>query len=406
MNWLFYAFRNVVRNRRRSFTSILIVAIGTLSVLVGGGFALFTYESLREQAARDSGHVIIAHPDYFEYEEETPMAFGLAQHESLRRSLEQDERVRVALPRLQFSGLISNGDKSTIFMGTGVDAKNEFKVRGPFFKMVSGSTLSSHPPEAQDPEVLIGTGLARSLKAKVGDSLTLLSTNVDGGLNAVDAQVKGIFTVGVPETDKRILLTTLSTAQDLLLTDRVSTLSVYLWKTELTDILRQEIAQNHPGLSYRTWLDQAFFYLKVRGLYNRIFGMMGLLILCMVFISVANVVSTSVIERTREIGTLRAMGSLPGQIIRNFALEAAIVGFIGTLLGMLLALSAWLFLQYAGIQMPPPPGRSAPYPLLISLSAPLWITTGLTILALSITAALVASRKAVKKSIVEALTHV
>ena len=77
MKWLLFAIKNVLRNRRRSLVTVLIAAVGTAGVLIGGGFALFTYQSLAEMAARDSGHLILAHQDYFARDEDTPMQFGL-----------------------------------------------------------------------------------------------------------------------------------------------------------------------------------------------------------------------------------------------------------------------------------------------------------------------------------------
>ena len=406
MKWLRFAIKNVLRNRRRSMITILIATVGTASVLVGGGFALFTYESLREMSARDSGHVIIAHPGYFDQEEETPMALGLENQAGLRQVLEQDERVRMAIPRLQFSGLISNGDKSTIFTGAGVDPEGEFYVKGPFLTMESGSTLSARPVADQDPQVMLGNLLARQLNVEVGDSLTLLSTTVEGALNAMDVRVQGIFSVGVPEMDKRALLVALPTAQELLLTDKVSTLSVYLYETGLTAAMRADIERERPGYAYQSWEEQAYYYVGVRALYNRIFGLLGVVIVSMVFFAVANTVSTAVVERTREIGTLRAMGTLPMQIMRNFVLEGVVIGLSGAVCGMLLAGGVWLLFHFAEFQMPPPPGRSEGYPLYIIFFAELYAITAITIVVLCMLAAWFSSRKAAGKPIVEALTHV
>ena len=136
MKSLLLAWHNVMRNRRRSLVTILIATLGTASILVAGGFALYTYESLREGSAREVGHVTIAHKDYFEKDEETPLQLGLEGYGGLVRTLEQDPRVRRVLPRVSLSGLVSNGDKSMIFMGIGADLAAEAAVRGPFLKLV------------------------------------------------------------------------------------------------------------------------------------------------------------------------------------------------------------------------------------------------------------------------------
>lgn len=405
MRWLKFALLNVMRNRRRGLVTILIVAVGCTGILVSGGFALYTYDSLREMAARENGHLVLAHEGFFDQQEEVPMALGLDDYRAIRESLIEKTDIRAVLPRVEFSGLISNGDKSSVFVGNGVDV-DEFKVKGPFLKVLSGFTLSTHPPQQGDPQILIGDGLARVMNAKVGDSLTLMSTTVDGGLNAQDVVVQGVISVGVPEIDKRILFTRVETAQALLQTARVSTLSVYLQETEETDRLGAEIGSLHPDLAMRTWLDTAFYYLAVRSLYNNIFGLLGAIILGMVFFAVTNVVSMSVVERTREIGTLRAMGTHPGEVMRNFVLEALVMGGLSVILSMALASGAALFFSLAGFEMPPPPSRSQGYPLIIYVDGMLYLTTTVCVLLLCVFAAWFASRKAARKPLVEALTHV
>lgn len=406
MKWIWFAVKNVLRNRRRSAITVLIAAVGTAAILVGGGFASYTYQSLREMAARDSGHLVVAHSAFFEEDEDSPLQHGLADWEALRARLLALGRVRAVLPRLQFSGLVSNGDKSAVFIGTGVDAGGEFAVRGPFLTLTAGSTLSPRPAEGEPPEIMLGTDLARQLHASPGASLTLLATTTEGSLNAQDVRVRGIFSVGVPDVDKRIVLVHLGTAQKLLLTPKTSTLSVYLDETDATPAVRRVVSGMLPGHAVRTWLDQAFFYVAVHGLYDRIFGLLGAILVAMVLFAVSNTLGMAVLERTREIGTLRAMGTLPSQVVRNFALEGLVIGAAGAVLGMAVAVSASLALDLLGVEMPPPPGRSVGYPLHVDLPPVLYLVTTLVIVLSAVSAAWLVSRKAARKSIVEALNHV
>jgi putative ABC transport system permease protein len=151
--------------------------------------------------------------------------------------------VRQVLPRVAFSGLISNGDKSAMMLGTGVEPDREFAVKGPFLQMRAGQVLAS---DAQEAEVMLGEGLARSLKAQPGSSLTLLATTAEGALNALDVRVKGVFSSGVPDMDKRSVYTDLATAQRLLASQRVSTLGVYLTRMDRTAPAQQRVAAAHP----------------------------------------------------------------------------------------------------------------------------------------------------------------
>ncbi|MCV5837195.1 ABC transporter permease, partial [Escherichia coli] len=90
--------------------------------------------------------------------------------------------VRGVQPRVEFSGLISNGSKSSIFIGIGVNER-EFDMKGPFLDVRDGQTLSNiHASryDASEPEVMLGVDLANNLSVNVGDWITLLATTTDG----------------------------------------------------------------------------------------------------------------------------------------------------------------------------------------------------------------------------------
>jgi putative ABC transport system permease protein len=403
--WLGMAFKNAMRNRRRSMVTLAITAIGTAAGLLGGGFALFTYQSLAEASARDTGHLIVAAPGYFDGKDSTPMGHGLDKATQLTQRLLARPEVQRVLPRVQFSGLISNGDKSEIFIGTGVDASQEFLVKGPFLKRESGQLLDSQPP-GQGPGILLGSALARSLGAQPGTVLTLLSTTASGSLNAIDVSVTGVVSTGITDVDKRLAMVDLATAQALLATRRVSTLNVYLEDMGAVEATAAALRGQMPGVEVRTWLDQAQFYLGVKGLYNRIFGFLGAILLLIVLFAVTNTVAMAVLERTREIGTLRAMGATPGEVTRLFTLEGVALGAGGALLGMLLAGGVALLLLVFHVQMPPPPGRSGGYPLAVAVSPAMYAAAACLVALLSACASYFVSRKAANQVVVEALAHV
>jgi len=403
MRWLIFSLRNAIRNKRRSLTALAITAVGTTAVLIGGGFALFTYQSLREISARDTGHVVLGAREFFGGDEDLPMQNGLAGSPELAKRLQGLPGVRAVLPRIQFSGLISNGDKSAVFIGAGVLPEADFRVRGPQMRFTDGEPFGAG---ATAPEIVIGQDLAQPMKAKVGSGLTLLATTTEGNLNAVDVTVRGIVTVGVPDIDKRLVMTDVAAVQRLLLTDKVSTLSVYLKETGATDDTAARVHAALPQLAVRTWLDLAVFYQAVRDLYNRIFGVLGAIMVVIVLFALSNTMAMAVAERTREIGTLRAIGTHPREIVRNFVLEGVAIGAGGAAAGMLVAAAATVLLTFAGIQMPPPPGRSTGYPLLVNFSAALYAATGAAVIAIAALASWFASAKAARKPITEALSHV
>ncbi len=413
------AWLNLLRNGRRSLLSVLIIAIAVFALTSAGGYGLYTYESLRESTARDTGHLTLSVPGYFEQDEEMPLSNGLDNAQALIQNIIGDTDVRGVQPRVYFSGLVSNGTKTNIFMGTGVNER-EFDMKGPFLDVRSGSTLSdvnSPRYDSQEPQVMLGIDLARNLKVEVGDWVTLLATTSDGALNAFDFKVQGIYSTGVPDLDKRQLYIHVTSSQELLASDKVSTLSVFLFETGLTDSVQTRLESklsappflNDLGsqkIEITPWQDRAFFYTKVKDLYDRIFGIMGAVMALVVFVSLFNTMTMSVTERTREIGTLAALGSYPSEIVSGFLREAGLLALIGSAVGAITSALVSLLLLVVDIQMPPPPGRSEGYPLNIYFSFELVVAATLCVMLICLTAAYFSARKGVNKPITEALVYV
>jgi putative ABC transport system permease protein len=400
--WLKFAWLNTLRNRRRSAITVAIAALGTAAILLAGGFALFTYESLAQAAARTTGHLIVATPAQFSQDEDTPLQHGLDDMAALKTRLLGDPAVRNVLPRVEFSGLISNGDKSTVMLAVGISPDDEFAVKGPFLTVSAGDVLAGDEHGA----VMLGEGLARSLKAVPGSSLTLLASTTEGALNALDVTVKGVFATGIPDVDKRLVYTDVATAQKLVVTPRVTSLGVFLSGMDATGPAQARLLAGLPQLKVQTWLDQAVFYKSVKDLYNRIFGALGLIIGVIVVFVVTNAMAMAIIERTREIGTLRAMGTLPRQLIGSFALEGLVLGGVGALLGAGLALGVSVALLVFPVQMPPPPGRNVGYPLQVAMDPALYAGTLVAMLALAMVASALVARRTVHRPVVDALAHV
>ncbi len=311
---------------------------------------------------------------------------------------------------------MSNGNKSAIFTGTGVNDR-EFSLKGPFLDMREGKTLSditSSRYNPIEPEVMLGVDLAKNMNVGGvgGDWITLLSTTSEGALNAFDFKVHGLYSTGVPELDKRQLYIHIQSAQELLLSDKVSTLSVFLNDTARTEAM-MDVVDNQinamaleQAIELTSWQDRAFFYNNVKSLYNLIFGIMGLVMGLVVFVSLFNTMTMSVTERTREIGTLSALGSYRKEIVGGFLREAGLLAVIGSMTGALLSAALSLFLMLVEVNMPPPPGYSEGYPLHIYFSPELVLSATGCVLAICLFAAYFSARKGVHKPITEALSYV
>ncbi len=404
MKWTILAWQNLGRNRRRTIATLLLIAMGVTGIMTTTGFALYTYESLQEFAMRENGQLVLSHPDFYELEEEYPLQLGLDDSDAIRATLLKDMGISYVLPSIDFNGLISNGEKSTIFLGRGVDTDLP-KVMGPALNITEGLNLSLRPDESQDFEVVLGKGLAESLNATLGTGLTLMSSTSDGALNAIDVVVHGIVATGIPEMDSRYLMVHNRSAQVLLDTDKVSQLSVYLrdsaTQAQYADLLSGQFSE----LLVTPWQDLAFFYRSVKNLYDRIFGVMGVVILIMVLFAIFNTSAMSVMERIREIGTLGALGMYRQEIIKLFLLEASLLGAMGTIIGYVLSGIATLSLMTFDVQMPAPPGQTDGYPLQVYFSSEVALYALFGVVAISMLASLLAVRKGTHLTIAEALRY-
>lgn len=409
------AWRNVRRNRRRTALTLLVVIAGTMALCLSGGFMAQTFRGLADAAIRGGlGHVQLMHPRALEGDEGQSLEFALPDGEGLAARLRQDPAVVEVLPRIQVMGLLSNGPKSVAFLGTAVDPAREARHMAALDQVKdgakapggAGSRWLSAAPSAR--EVLLGAGLARSLGASVGSTLTLMSTTRDGALNAVDVEVAGIQDFGFRELNDRFLTLSLATAEVLVDAGGArSRLSVVLKDPSRAEAEAPRLARlAGSGAAASPWMALASFYQQVKLLYLAIFGFMGLVLFLVVLLATANTLLMSVMERLREFGTLRAVGLQPGQLLALLQWEGAILGAAGSLLGILLTLLLRTGVNALHLQLPPPPGTSHGYELNIHFVP--WVYLGV-FLGLQLTlqlSALFPGWKAARLRIVEALRHV
>ena len=395
MKWLHFALQNIWHNRRRSISSAWIIAVGTGAILLGGGFMLATYDALTEMAIRAEGHVRVA-----PLRADGALLLDRDRALSLRNTLLDDPRVKRVLPRLHFEGLVINGNHARAFLGTGVDAAEEFKVHGPFLEILSGDVLDIPMLNTDLPEVLLGDRLAQTLQATLGTRLALVSVNSSGESTRQQVQVVGTYRTGNPEIDLRTLMVSLDTAQQILKTDHVSTLSIYLHADHDSAAIKRSL---DIDMEVSTWKERAVLYHDVRALYDRIFGAMGLIILVVVFLSIFNTAAMAVMERLAEIGTMAALGTGRGRILTNFVMEAILIAAAGIALGMVIAGTVAALIDAIGVMMPPPPGRSVGYPLYIYASPALYALSGTLIVVVATASACVATFRVTRIRIVDAL---
>jgi putative ABC transport system permease protein len=398
------ALRNIFRNRRRSAITLAVIVFGAVGLILFGGYKAVTFRGLRESTIRGRlGHLQVFGAGH-EKGSQKPLEHALENVAVIRAAIENDPRVESTAAQITLMGLISNGDKSETFVATAVEPAKDRNMRGQ--RLVEGTLLPDHEPDA----VLLGKGLAASMNAKPGDHLTLMSPTVTGSLNAMDVRVAGIIQTGVKELDERAVKMPIAGAQGLLQTTKVERLLVFLRETETTAAVRKDLeqlfVQRKWGLEMKSWSELASFYHQVVLLYNGIFGFLGLILFGVVIFSVANTIVMSILERTREIGTLMAIGTTRGRIWRMFFLEGLMTGLLGCLLGLAAGALLATIINHGNVMLPPPPGYTVGYRLQILLQPPVLTAAFLIAVVTSTLSSILPALKASRLKIVDALGHI
>ncbi len=408
------ALRNVLRQRRRTALTLLVVAAGFVALALAGGFMSQTFEGLQDGAIRGGlGPLQVMDARALQDQEDQSLQLALPDGEGLAERLRKDPAVAEVLPRIEFMGLLSNGARSVAYLGKGVDPVREPRFMACLDQVKdgakapggAGSRWLSPDPGAR--EVILGLGLARSLGATVGSQLTLMSTTRDGALNAVDVEVVGLQDLGLRELNDRALTVSLDTAALLLDAGPArSKLSVVLKDPKALVAGTTAIQRAAPGAAVVPWTELAAFYKQVRMLYFAIFGFMGLVLFLVVLLATANTLLMSVMERVREFGVLRAMGLQPDQLVGLLQWEGAILGLLGCAGGFVATLLLRAFANSLHIQMPAPPGTSHGYELNIHFVPLVYLGVFLGLQLTLQLSALFPGLKAARLRIVEALRHV
>ncbi len=399
------AVRNVLRNSRRSLFVGATVAIGAFALMVFVGYMAATASAIREVTIRGGvGHFQIGHPGQFDGAGERPLQFGLepADRQKIDALTAQDPRIRRVVPRLGFGGLISNGDQTLTFQGNGVQPDLEQQTFGAFQNIETGRRLSAKPDDRYS--VLLGKELARRLGVALGDGVTVLTSTAHGAINAIDLTVVGLIATGVPESELYLVQMPIATAQELLRTDKIGLLSVLLEKTDDTDAAIADFARAEPGFEVRSWRQLNPLFDQIVALYRNQFIVFGVIIAIVVFLSVGSMTLTSIMERSREIGTLRAIGISGAKVQRIFMIEGIIMGGMGVVMSGILTAFVIFVVNESAIQLPPPPGRNVGVLLHLSWSPESFLAIMSAMVVLCGFSAWLISRRVARMKILTALS--
>ena len=409
------SLRNLARNRRRTVLSLAIVAAGTAAIILTAGFVRFSFDGLREAMIHGGlGHLevadaaaVAARPGALDRAPSAALGETRASWHALRVELEELPHVVAVGANVHLMGIVQTPDgRSASFVGAGVEPARE-TLMGFADRLREGQQLPLEPPAPGADRALLATGLAATLGVEPGDRVTLLAQSESGMLDALDVVVAGVVTTGVAELDSRWLKLPLVSAQRLVGSERISSLLIGLDDTRATDTVlaaARRVVADRP-LAVTPWHDRAPFYSQVRGLYLGIFAFLGTVVGVLVVLAASNTLVMAVLERVREIGSLRAIGTSRGQIAALLLAEAAWLGLFGAVAGGLLGLVGIGTINALSLRMPPPPGAVDPIDLQLAVVPGAFLGAGALMITVLLLAALLPALRAARLEIIDALGH-
>jgi len=316
------------------FSNILLVLMMSFQF---GMYGLMIENTLRIF----TGHVQVQAPGYLDdkkMRQTVPDIVPLA--DSLRRTL-QNERIAA---RGQAFALASSEDRSYGIAIYGVETEYEPKVSNIPGLISDGRYLSDDDAV----EIIIGSVLARNLRVAVGDELTLLGSGVDGSFAAAVVEIVGVFSSGVKDIDRNIAEIPLGLFQETFFMQGAGhQISIVGDDLDSVAELQSEVRSLLPAASDLKVHDWSELQPGVKQAIQADMGssfFMYLILVVLVSFSVLNTQLMSVLERTREFGIVMSLGLKPGRLGRLVVLETALMGLVGTLIGILAgaALTAWV----------------------------------------------------------------
>ncbi|MHB1250438.1 MAG: ABC transporter permease, partial [Polaromonas sp.] len=340
------AWRNVMRNRRRSAITMLSVAIGLAALTFVWAFI----DGMNQQMILNSTRLLAGDMQVHVkgYHDDPTLDLTMADAAPVLSAVRADPNVAAASVRLEGKALASRADKSRGILVVGVNPHDEPKVSALFNSVVNGQALADSTPGA-----LIGEQLARTLGLAVGDDLLLVGQAYDGSIASGKFPVRGVFRTSIDELDGQVAVLPLAVVRDFFAAPAgASAIVMRLRDREQLDTTRARLSLR-LGPAYETlgW-PQLLPMVAVMARFHEVMAWVVLVVFFgIIAAAVVNPVLMSVLERTREFGILLALGMSRARLVGLVLLEATLLGLFGLAVGNLLGLAVTAFFARTGIDL-------------------------------------------------------
>lgn len=458
------ALRNLLRNRRRTFSTLCAITVGAVGILLFGGYNRSIEYSLQTTFVQEAGHLQIQHKDYLLYGTGNPTEYSLRHYKKIMVQIEQDpvlrEMVVVKTPLMILHGIAGNykagTSKPVLIYGSVADEQAALSHWDEYH--IGEARLKKATDEVTSDTAVVGVGVARMLqlckfvenvpcRASNGTANTsntseneipddvlslakttqegrkpgsdtyieLLAASVSGAPNVIRMKVAGTQPQPARELDDSYVGIDLTQAQQLIFGNDepgVTAIILQLRSTKQLEEARARLQQlfrsslaDEPLIVYDFSQLQPL-YNQILDMFSKIFHFLLALILSIALFTVSNTMSMTVLERTVEIGTLRAVGLKRRDIQRLFFNEGVLLGVIGCVTGIITSLFLAYIINRSGLSWHPP-GVIAPIPILIRIWGEwkMMLSVIAILLSATIFSAWLPAKRAANTRIVESLRH-
>jgi len=341
------AFRDLVRNRRRTGLTAVAVALGLVVVMSMSSLIVGMVDRMVEDNIRMmTGHLQIQNENYEDNKSSLQYKDLLEDSEAWASRTEALPEVQSAAPVLTMGGLLNTVQESTGISIVGIDPEDAFHD-----PIRDGITAGEYLKSDDRGQILIGRILADQMEITVGRRVSLAISNSDGEPQEEIFTVAGLFDTGFPGIDQNRVIMPLAQAQSFGgVSDRVSSVILILHDREDTANLAAKMTV--PGTQVKTWEDMNSIILESMEIGDVFYYIFYAIIFLIVAVLIANTLLMSVFARTREIGILAALGMKQRQILSIFLLEGFFQALFGIALGWVLGMGAVYYLTNVGFSIP------------------------------------------------------
>ncbi len=406
------AFRNLLRYKRRTLLTASLVTLGIVFVLL---FVSITgsFKSMMIGQMTDSmlGHLQVHRKGYLASIDNLPLNLNLKMqaYKKLEGILSKQPEVEAFSPRIKFGGMFSTFVETTNIRLNGVYPEQELKT----VPLLPSRVTNGGGKTLEKGEIWIPELMSKSMKVGTGDTVVIIATNKDGSVNGKQFKVAGVLEsiTGPGGRDGYIHI---EDAMEVLRMEEMEVSEVairlkdfsglYAFTEKLEGLLSGELnKQGKPMFEVHNWEKLSPFY-NIARLIDIMAFFIKLMLIAIVLISIMNVMIMAVYERIREIGTIAAIGTLPGKILSLFMVEGFSLGALGVIAGNILGFIIITILNFlkitfsfgrqTGLILSP---RVAPMDMLV-ISA--------IVIVISVIASLQPALKASRMEPIKALRHV